>query len=81
MNVKRFVLELSTVKVSSSWCQWLRESIVFFGGGGKGQNFPTKFNWEYNGYNGWQWPNIFELSSFRSARTVKNLSKHRANLF
>ena len=62
--------------------QWRPGSIVL--GGGKGQNFPTKgiFSYKvYLGYNGLQWPNIFELSSFRSAKTVKNPSKYRATLF
>ena len=39
--------------------------------------FLTMFNWEYNELHR---PNIFELSSFRSAITVKNLSKYRASL-
>ena len=37
--------------------------------------FPTIFNWKYNGL---QRPNMFELSSFRSAITV---SKYRSTLF
>ena len=59
--------------------QWRRGS-KFFGEAKVGifrqrDIFPTNFNWEYKGL---QRPNIVELSSFRSAIIVKNLSKYRA---